>query len=109
MRPVRSLAMTTLFATALMLTGVRRTAAQDAPPPDLKMLLNLDLFASHPRDGSAAQNPNMNDSMLEQIRTLDALGYLGATSVTPGNSGAGNAGDAGAIPDHPRQGPGVQQ
>ena len=67
----------------------RRVSAQDAPP-DLRMLMNLDLFES--RHNSAQSAPAAapaaaptDDSMLDQIRTLDAMGYLG-------NHGDANAG-----------------
>jgi hypothetical protein len=52
--------------------------AQDQPP-DLQMLLNLDLFGKaaggEPAAGESAPDPS---SLLDQIRTLDAMGYLGA-------------------------------
>ncbi len=60
--------------------------AQDKPP-DLQMLLNLDLFGAHPPSG--APNSSGGDaptSMLDQIRALDAMGYLGAaarSSISP--------------------------
>jgi hypothetical protein len=62
---------------ALLLTGTSSSHAQDQPP-DLQMLLNLDLFDSR----SPAQTANPSDrvqppSMLDQIRTLNAMGYLG--------------------------------
>ncbi len=40
--------------------------------PDPTMLLNLDLFAS----GSGQDSGGTNTSMLEQIQTLRAMGYL---------------------------------
>jgi hypothetical protein len=41
------------------------------------MLLNLDLFRpSPPQDEAGGQDSNSNDSTLDQILTLDALGYL---------------------------------
>lgn len=62
---------------ALFLTGVRVSRAQDKPP-DLQMLLNLDLFGARPPsdapDNSGGDAPA---SMLDQIRALDAMGYLG--------------------------------
>ncbi len=61
----------------------RRVSAPDAPP-DLRMLMNLDRFeARHnraPRAPAAAAAPAAaptDDSMLDQIRTLAAMGYLG--------------------------------
>ncbi len=58
------------------------TAAQD-DPPDFRMLMNLDLFASRPSDVKDAPEmkgappPASDDSMLDQIRALNAMGYLG--------------------------------
>ena len=59
--------------------GVVKALAQ-AAPPDLRMLMNLDLF--EPRHNTAKAAPTAgaspaDDSMLDQIRTLDAMGYLG--------------------------------
>jgi hypothetical protein len=79
MKRLRKLAATMLVAA--MLVGIEKgnTWAQDAPP-DLGMLMNLDLF--EPRhnvaEGATASPASpSDDSMLEQIRTLDAMGYLG--------------------------------
>jgi hypothetical protein len=63
------------------------TAAQD-DPPDFRMLMNLDLFASRSSDvkdapemkGAPASAPD--DSMLDQIRALNAMGYLGDNRVS---------------------------
>lgn len=69
----------------------RRVSAQDGPP-DLRMLMNLDLFESRHNSAQTAPAPAAapaaaptDDSMLDQIRTLDAMGYLG-------NHGDANAG-----------------
>jgi hypothetical protein len=84
-----------LIASMLVGCGTRQAAAQEAQeaPPDLKMLMNLDLFESHQAgatgtpapDASAPAQPG-DDSMLDQIRALDAMGYLGKH---PGQSGNG--------------------
>jgi hypothetical protein len=60
-------------------TGAGRALAQ-AAPPDLRMLMNLDLFESRPSNmqGMAAPGADApSDSMLDQIRALNAMGYLG--------------------------------
>jgi hypothetical protein len=45
------------------------------------MLLNLDLFRSQPQQGEAGgENANSSDSMLDQLRTLNALGFFGNDS-----------------------------
>ena len=79
MRSGPSLFVATVFCTAFILTSVRPVRAQDADPPDIRMLLNLDLFRSQPRSAAGPQGANSesNDSTLDQLRTLNALGYLG--------------------------------
>jgi hypothetical protein len=62
------------LAAAIVLIGARAPGAQEQPP-DPRMLLNLDLFAS----GGNPADPDANGgggSMLDQIRTLTAMGYL---------------------------------
>ncbi len=68
------------------------------------MLMNLDLF--EPRDNSAQGEPAAGgspteDSMLDQIRTLDAMGYLG-------NHDDANAGDSPAPKAAVRAAPGSE-
>jgi len=65
------------LAAAIVLLGARAPGAQEQPP-DPRMLLNLDLFAS-PSGGNPAgpAAPGGGGSMLDQIRTLTAMGYLG--------------------------------
>ncbi len=73
---------------ALTFTGIRRAQAQDQPP-DLQMLLDLDLFSSSGADNS--QTPAPGGSMLDQIQALRQMGYLGANPESGQNppSGAG--------------------
>lgn len=89
MRTGRSLTVIALAAAALV-TGSTRTRAQEQPsqtPPDLRMLLNLDLFRPHPSDaGKNAPGQPSNDSMLDQIRALKAMGYLRGNRDNPENS-----------------------
>jgi len=63
-----------------LVTGSTRIGAQEQPspaPPDLRMLLNLDLFRPHSSDaGNDAAGQGSNNSMLDQIRALKAMGYL---------------------------------
>jgi hypothetical protein len=60
---------------------VRHVAAQQAPP-DLRMLLNLDLFSAPPPAASGAQ-PTA-PSMLDQIRTLNSMGFLAGADTARG-------------------------
>jgi hypothetical protein len=66
------------LAVLLLLGSSVRAMAQDTAP-DLHMLLNLDLFSVQPPASSGAAIPDgraAGTSMLEQIRTLSAMGYL---------------------------------
>ena len=79
MKRRRKMAAIVILAAMLVGTEKGRASAQDAPP-DLRMLMNLDLF--EPRHNGAQDAPApagspTDDSMLDQIRTLDAMGYLG--------------------------------
>jgi hypothetical protein len=79
MKRRRKVAAIVMLAAMLVGTEKSRTSAQDAPP-DLRMLMNLDLFEPRHNDAKYAAVPAASpsdDSMLEQIRTLDQMGYLG--------------------------------
>jgi hypothetical protein len=76
-----------LSATMFVCTAVRRASAQDATP-NLRMLLNLDLFESRQSNIESTPVPGAvapDDSMLQQIRTLNAMGYLGNHPGDAGN------------------------
>ncbi|HKD65628.1 MAG TPA: hypothetical protein VKB84_02220 [Candidatus Binataceae bacterium] len=64
--------MTMALAAAFVPLRVRASWAEHAPDP--RMLLDLDLFAQN-------SNDNSQTSMLEQIRTLRAMGYLNGPSA----------------------------
>ncbi len=89
MRTGRSLAVIALAAAALV-TRSTMIGAQEPPssaPPDLRMLLNLDLFRPHPADaGNGTADQGANDSMLDQIRVLKAMGYLRGKQENSENS-----------------------
>ncbi len=90
-----------ILTTTLIIVETHQASAQDAPP-DLNMLMNLDLFASRskarndaPGTGTPgiadAAAPGADDSMFAQIRALSAMGYLGdnadsARAAAPGNA-----------------------
>jgi hypothetical protein len=77
----------------VLASGIAPVRAQDAAPPDLQMLLNLDLFRPQPQhDGSGSQGVNSSESTLDQIRTLNALGYLGNSYHPQGTAGSGVSG-----------------
>jgi|HubBroStandDraft_2_1064218.scaffolds.fasta_scaffold1622147_2 hypothetical protein len=67
-----------LLTAAIFPLGARVSWAHDHAP-DPTMLLNLDLFAS----GGSRGSDGTNTSMLEQIQTLRAMGYLNGTD-SPG-------------------------
>jgi hypothetical protein len=59
------------------------------------MLLNLDLFRSQIHQGDArSPGSNVNDSTLDQIRTLNALGYLGNSNYTGAGDRYRDSGEA---------------
>jgi hypothetical protein len=68
-----------LLAAAISL-GARGSWAQLAPDP--RMLLDLDLFASNSNGPPDARQ----NSMLDQIQTLRAMGYLNAAPPPPPQS-----------------------
>lgn len=86
------------LATVLILSAISRGFAQ--APPDPQMLLNLDLFAA-PGGGSdtSEQSDGRPESLVEQIRTLRALGFLG------GRRNYGAASDSTQPPPNPYASP----
>jgi len=88
MRIGLSLVATAMLIAVLMTSGSSIVWAQSDPPPDLRMLLNLDLFKPNPNAAAQASASGGDGSMLEQIRTLNALGYLGERGSAPANSTA---------------------
>lgn len=64
-------------------------SAQEDSPPDLRMLMNLDLFEPRSNGTQAAPGPggaaSPDDSLFSQIRTLNAMGYLGNQPGAGGN------------------------
>jgi hypothetical protein len=102
MRTGRSLAVIALAAAALVM-GSNKTGAQEQPPstpPDLRMLLNLDLFRPQPADaGNGAPEQRSNASMLDQIRALKAMGYLRANpQANPQTNPETNSDDTASAP-----------
>jgi hypothetical protein len=76
----RNAAAIMIFAAMLVGPERGRASAQGAAP-DLRMLMNLDLFeprANNPQGApaSAPSSASTDDSMLDQIRTLETMGYL---------------------------------
>jgi hypothetical protein len=79
MKRLRKVAAIVLIGTTIVCGETRRTRAQE-PPPDLHMLMNLDLFEprhNSPQGAATSATSPTDDSLLDQIRTLDAMGYLG--------------------------------
>jgi hypothetical protein len=77
----RNLLTTILLAATILFISSRACEAQDNTPPP-RMLLNLDLFTSY-----AANQPGTpsdgDDSMLDQVRALRAMGYLSPDGPLP--------------------------
>jgi hypothetical protein len=81
------------FCIVLVASGASSIQAQDSDPSDLQMLLNLDLFRPQPQqDEPGAGSSDSNGSMLDEIRALNALGYLGDSSGTGAAVGDGASG-----------------
>ena len=86
----RRVAAIVLISATVVFGEAGMASTQDAPP-DLRMLMNLDLF--EPRHNQATSGPSpaaspADDSMLDQIRTLDAMGYLGTHRESPAAASA---------------------
>ncbi len=78
----RNLTTTILLAVTILLISSRASQAQDQTPPP-RMLLNLDLFTAPPdgkKPGPAAEG---NESTLQQLRALRAMGYLNDDGPLP--------------------------
>jgi len=83
---------------ATVVGGQAGMASTQDTPPDLRMLMNLDLFEPRHNQPSPAASPT-DDSMLDQIRTLNQMGYLGnprANAVSAPASGVAAPGPAAA-------------
>jgi hypothetical protein len=96
---------------AVLSAGNGSLAAAQDEAPDLRMLLNLDLFGrSQERPMGATPQASATPSMLEQIRTLRAIGYLGGASQTAATDPPpmGSGGNVTATPD-PSKDQGVPQ
>lgn len=79
MKRLRKVAAIVLIGTTIVCGETQRTWAQEQPP-DLRMLMNLDLFEprhNQPQGAAAPGTSTTDDSMLDQIRTLDKMGALG--------------------------------
>jgi hypothetical protein len=71
----RSVIASALVLATLVIPTVRGGGTRETPP-DLQMLLNLDLFTPGAQEKKPAKGAEPADSMLDQIRSLDAMGYL---------------------------------
>ena len=88
MKRLRKVAAIVLIGTTVVCGETRLARAQE-PPPDLHMLMNLDLFEprhNNPQGAAAPAASPTDDSLLDQIRTLDKMGYLG----NPADADAGD-------------------
>ena len=103
----RKVAAIVLIGTMVVCGETGRASAQSSTneaPPDLRMLMNLDLFEPRHDNAQGAPAPAASpgdDSMLDQIRTLDAMGYLG-------NHDDADAGDLPAHATTERPAPGAE-
>ncbi len=74
-RGLRSAIGGAILLAALILSGTRNAWSQEQQPPDLQMLLNLDLFSA-PAGGTNSDEAPPGGSLLDQIRALRQMGYL---------------------------------
>jgi len=91
-----SLITTMLLTAAIMIIGTRAVDAQEQTP-NPRMLLNLDLFAAHsggnqPVNNQVAPAAATDDSMLQQLQTLRAMGYLSPDGPLPASANLDDAG-----------------
>ena len=63
---------TIALAVSIVAMGVKSVLAQPGSQPDVRMLLNLDLFTPQPNASAGGDD----DSTLHQIQALRAMGYL---------------------------------
>ena len=97
-----------ILTATLVFVENRDTAAQD-DPPDFRMLMNLDLFASRSSDVkdapemNGAPAPAADDSMIDQIRALSAMVYLRDSRASAGYTASGHAGNEPAPSSAPVQ------
>jgi len=82
MKLLRKVCAAAVFACVIGVDHPGFGVAQE-PPPDPRVLLNLDLFAGQSGDGPSNRPAgNGSSSFIDQIRTLSAMGLIGG--------GAGN-------------------
>jgi hypothetical protein len=73
-RGLRSAIGGAIMLAASMLAGTRNTWSQEQQPPDLQMLLNLDLFSA-PAGGTDSEGAP-SGSLLDQLLALRQMGFL---------------------------------
>lgn len=78
----KRIAIVGIASVASFLAMVAQATAGE-PSPDINMLLNLDLFGATP--SSSSDDTTTSESLLDQIRTLNAMGYLGDGATTFGS------------------------
>jgi hypothetical protein len=106
MKRRRKVAAIVLMGAMVVCGETGRTSAQEAPP-DLRMLMNMELFEPRHNDAKSVAVPAgspTDDSMLDQIRALDAMGYLGNHKGVGANSGSGASAPRAAV-EAPESGP----
>jgi len=84
-----------LLTAAIIIIGTRAADAQEQTP-NPRMLLNLDLFAAHSGGNRAVNNQAASatdDSMLQQLQTLRAMGYLSPDGPLPASANIDDPGN----------------
>jgi hypothetical protein len=102
-----SLITTMLLTAAIIIIGTRAVEAQEQTP-NPRMLLNLDLFAAHSNGNTAVNNAAASaadDSMLDQLQTLRAMGYLSPDGPLPASANINDGGGPASNSTQPNSGP----
>jgi hypothetical protein len=108
--PLRLKVVAIMILTATLVFVENHDIAAQDDPPDFRMLMNLDLFASRASDvkdapeTKGAPSSATDDSMLDQIRALNAMGYLGADHDSARYAGPQNSTQQQAPPSPPVEG-----
>jgi len=75
---------TIALAVSIVSLGAQNVPAQPSSQPEVRMLLNLDLFTPQPNTPASGDD----DSTLHEIQALRAMGYLNGAGKGPSNASA---------------------
>ena len=90
--------MAAIFGAGIALISFSPIAAAHGGDPELRMLMNLDLFEKSDGRIDVGTSPKSDETMIDQIRALNAMGYLGDAPLTGAKSSSG--GDSAPVDTH---------